>query len=227
MTSFSNAAREYIERGYDEAFNQKFGDANRAAPFYLEDRQWFISMLESAAESAATFQPLEDRGHKDRQRAMDKLQTAAGKLVEAFEGLDLDALAYLYRCVAAVAAGEGEADKHSPISYFIEACAERGQVVGALGKVHAAAILASKTLPKLDKVNAQASVACSVGNTFHMRGLDFPVSDTGFAADCLAAVFDLTGWEKGSLRYWIQRGREHPWSSWNFSHTSIYATPKK
>lgn len=221
---FDAVTRSTIERGY---LRRLPGGGDPHDPRVADRIQYLIGMLEHAAELREDFQPFEDREHQERKRSAAKLRTAAGKLLDAMEGLDLDALAYLERCIAVQEIGQVEADKVAPVEYFESAVQEREKSLEQLARFHAAATQLAKELPKLDKVSAAASVACAVGNAFHDLGMEFPVSDTGFAAECMASTLALAGLGDSSIRYWIQRGREHPMSRWNFGDTSAWASPKK
>lgn len=167
-----------------------------------DERAAFLDALDGLADALSTLRerPLE----KERKRKLESAAKALGKLVEALEEVDRDAIAYVLS--EAVKEAGGEAGRMAPIGYFAAGQVLVDQIKPAVSTLHIAAARAAKSLPVND-VNVRAEIARGVEREITLRGFAFTVSPEGFAAACLSAVFEAAGLECKNPRHWLEQAR--------------------
>jgi hypothetical protein len=147
---------------------------------------------------------------------------ALTKLDQSLAALDSGALGYLYAKVADALAVAGihlsEHDDrlvsimHNPILAVAEAGEGRQHLRKIIGEIVQATNSASEDLPTFDRVenDPRLRVARQIERLMREHQLPFEANETGFAAQCIRAMFELADLDVEKVGYWIKKAIDHP-----------------
>jgi hypothetical protein len=101
------------------------------------------------------------------------------------------------------------------MSAILKSYAIREDISPVLAEFSSGVRAASKTLP-VSSFEYRLKTALAIEREFFDRGMAFTVSNTGFSATCLRAVFGLGGEEIDRVDYWLKRARDSEESMTSF-----------
>lgn len=136
---------------------------------------------------------------------MAKVSNAARNLLTALQELHEDDLWHLFGTAHALAKGRSVADAVEKRSNELRGYRLRRDVEAYIFLLQRAA---SAPLPDLDQISPKAGAAIAVCEEFERLKLPFSASNTGFAADCMRAVFRLAGLPGDDVKYWIAEAKK-------------------
>lgn len=194
--------RRVVGSRFDSEWRRLYPDTLGTDHHALE-REIFLRTLDGYAEGLATWP--ESPTLKERKRQLGSASKALGKLVEALEVIDQDALAYVLYLAAKDRDGHA-ADDIAPIQYRADGDRLAVSAKPILSAMQIATMRAVKSLPNANFKEC-AAVAQAIHRDFSERRFVFTTSQTSFAAECLAAVFEAADLESTSLQYWLAQGR--------------------
>lgn len=199
--NLSQEWRRIIGARFDSEWSATFPD-HTDRDHLADERAGFLDALDGLADALSSLheRPL----LKDRQRSLASAAKALGKLVQALEEVDRDAIAYVLS--EAVKETCEQAERIAPIGYFAAGQLLVDQVKPTISTLHIAATRAAQSLPGND-VNVRIEIAKGIEREITLRGFRFTVSPEGFAAACLSAVFEAAGLECKSPRHWLEQAR--------------------
>ena len=182
----------------------------------------FVRIVESWATSVDLFQAIAPPDQKARTRALDSVSNALTKLDQALAALDSSALGYLYAKVADALAVVGfqlsESDNRSvsmidnPPLAVAEAGEGRQRLRKIIAEIVKATNSASEDLPTFDRVenDSRLRAAREMERLMREHQLPFEANETGFAAQCIRAMFELADLDVEKVGYWIKKAIDHP-----------------
>lgn len=171
----------------------------RHRPGETDDARLFVKILGGFGEGLPSI--LEAQPEQNvRRRSLRELGTAAAKVADLAKTLDSGALG------CAIDLGNGSDLGSLPLGDFMrEVNALRHSLVEEMTRLSEGAYRAAKELP-VSKFNARLNCVVSIQREFATFGLPpFTDSDSGFAADCIRAVFELAGVSVDDPRYWMRQ----------------------
>ena len=219
-----------VER-YELEFTQKQRDELERAYWaevpketYVDDTSgsYFVGLIERWGGSIPDFLAIEPPIHKTRQRAIDSFVKGIEKMDAALAELDSSALGWLYANVVDKLACEGlqvSPDDGGMISMrnnHIQAMVEAGELRGRLRRIASsaaeAAANARDTLPKSERVenDPRFKMAQYLERQIIEEGIAFSTNETGFAAQCLRAIYELGGLEVEKVGSWLKKAADAP-----------------
>lgn len=169
----------------------------------------FIGTLERYAAGIPEFQSASPPEQKRRREKVRAVAVAMENLHKAIQEVDSAALGFAaWRGLEEVEAKNiGVNPLHPGMSAVYSAASLRTEVLPVLAAFSSGVRIASKDLPLYD-FNFMLRTALAVERTFFENGIPFTVSDSGFAAGCLRAVFQLGGLKDGRMDYWLTLARD-------------------
>jgi hypothetical protein len=216
---FTDAQIEILQKAY-------VANRPRVQDYYLlgwsHEATVFVRIIESWAASIELLQAITPPNQKTRIRSLNSVANALAKLDQALGTLDSGALGHLYAKVAEAmmeagslpseAANRSGSLRQSPALVVAEA----GEGRKVLRTVIAALVNATKSaagdLPTFDHVenDPKLGVVRQLERLMREHQLPFEASETGFAAQCVRAMFDLADVNVEKVGYWIKKAIDHP-----------------
>lgn len=201
----------FLRKKLQNEFAEKF---QKAHPDYrLQDVDLeagvFIGTLEGYATGIPGFQRISPPEQKRRREKVRALAVALENLHKAIQAVDSAALGFAtYRGFEEVEAKSIGVNPLRPgMDAVLSAASVRVEILQELAAFSSGVRMASKELPPND-FNFMLCTALAVERTFFESGISFTVSDSGFAAQCLRAVFQLGGLKDGRMDYWLTLARD-------------------
>jgi hypothetical protein len=216
---FTNDQREKLEAEFKKV----------ASGFDVDDlADTFVSTIERYAKTALEFdaRPLERQ--KQRERDIESVSVALRRLNEALSRLDSAALGHWYgHVVDALAKAGFEASPsdnqmvsmlNNPLRAMVEGGEMRAQMSAMLDVITEATTKSGSCLPKHDHAenDGRLKTALALERLILENRIAFEATETGFAAVCLRAIFDLAGIDVDRVSYWLKKAAEHPESFGKF-----------
>lgn len=222
---------------FDEATRKRLSDLFTAA---YKGRDFFpdtiefevevtLGLLERYAAVIPEFQKFQPEAQKRRRDRAESLAIHLEGVIEQLKQLDDAALGFLAR------RGFEEVSELSgqPVEFpdGIQACIEafqwREDNIQALTAFAFGVRKALNDLPQhplntsgkdypMYAVPKELFIAMSIEDLFWRQKLNFTTSDSGFAAECLRAVYQLGGLDIDRVDYWLKQARDHEDSAANF-----------
>lgn len=221
---FTKQEREHLEREYLAARNwDGFLGSDAGKEF---DARLFVRLIEGHAASMPIFKAIEPPSQKNRQRAITSVANAFDRLVDSLNDLDSTALGWTFALVEHAMTSEATRSAFPGASYrsTVEAGEER-KAIDALARVIGPAIRSAvNTLPRIERndFEPRQHAAFFLERLMQENRLEFGVTETSFAAQCLRAMLKLAGYldenktETDSVSYWLKKvvatpAAEVPW----------------
>ena len=189
---------------------------------WTQEAKVFVGIIERWAASVDLFQAIAPPDQKTRTRSLDSVANALTKLDQALASLDSGALGYLYVKVAdsLAAAGLHLSTHDNRLVSMIDnpplavAVAGEGRQLlrKIIGEIVKATNSASEDLPKVDRVenDPRLRVARQMERLMREHQLRFETNETGFAAQCIRAMFELADLDVEKVGYWIKKAIDRP-----------------
>lgn len=212
---FTTEQKQDLERAYWTAVDKKIVFDDSAAIV-------FVGILESWARSIPDYLKIAPPSHKERQRSIDSFIKGIEKIDTALAGLDSAALGWLYAKAAdklseegiRISPDDGEivSMKNHPIQAQVEAGELRNEFRRLAKSLVEAATDARETLPQSERIenDPRMTMAKALERQIIENGIDFSITESGFPAQCLRAVFELGGLEIEKVGYWLKKAADDP-----------------
>ncbi len=202
---------DVLRRKLREEFAEKFRKANPDCCLQQDEHEAeiFVRTLEGYAAGIPEFKRTHPPEQKRRREKVRALAVAMENLHKAIEGVDSAALGFaLWRGMEEVEANNiGVNPLHPGMHAVFSAASLRAEILPELAAFSCGVRAAADELPIYD-FNFMLRTALAVEGTFFQSGIPFTISDSGFAAQCLRAVFQLGGLKDGRMDYWLKLARD-------------------
>jgi hypothetical protein len=214
---FTDAQREELKRGY---LNNR--PCTSKGFTWEQEASIFVRIIEGWAASIDLFQASIPPEQKTRVRAIKAVGAALVKLDDALAALDSDALGFLYAALADDLATVGlgpeviEGRPTAMVDDRLRAAAEAGEGRKTLRFIISRAVNAStraaKELPLIDRAETDPRFVAvqHLERLMLEHQLPFEANETGYAAQCVRAMFELADAQVEKVGYWIRKAIDHP-----------------
>lgn len=200
----------YTRAELEEEFKRQFNVGRTLSPSDIDfEAKVFIGTLQNYADGIPAFQRMKPPEQKRRREKVRALANTLEKLHEALTCMDSAALGFALWCGLREVESTGLGSNPLPpgMPAVIEASVLRGDALPFLAAFSCGVQKAIKELPS-HEFNFLLKTALAVERTFFDYQLPFTVSNSGFAATCLRAVFKLGGLEIDRVDYWLTEARD-------------------
>jgi hypothetical protein len=218
--SFDDTTRDNLSKKLREAMEKTF--PNR----HPDDNDFEISVilgiLETQANAIILYKQIEPEGQQRRRERVESLAAHIEGAIEQLKQLDSAALGFVaWRGFEEISKAEGSPNKFPSGDaathevFFWRESNILAMTNFALGVRKAASELPlhainrpAKDLPRY-ALPKELSIAMAVERLFWEEGLEFTTSNTGLAAACLRAVYQLGGLNIDRVDYWLRGAQDH------------------
>ena len=212
-------------KGLQTNFTKHFGKTHSAfsSDQIAFEARVFIGTLEGYADGISRFQAIAPPEQKRRREKVSSLAGTLEKLHQILTEIDSGALDFAVHLGSQEVKNKGLPGFILPIersdAFFLSACFNPGlfrnalavEVTGmplpTLAAFSRGVRKAIKGLPA-HNFKLMLHTALAVERTFWENQISFTVSDNGFAAECLRAVFQLGGLTDCRMDYWLKLARD-------------------
>lgn len=205
---FDEDTRQRLKSRFIEEFKKKHPKAFiREIEF---EANVFVKILESHGNAIPELQKHTPPKQQRRKEQILSMAKALDRLVDQFKELDSAARGFaVWRGFEEVARTLKEENPLKPGMYAVEDVHEfKDDLITELSAFSLGLHNAAKELPEYD-FNIPLRVAIWIEHRFFENRLDYTTSETGFAAECLRAVFNLGGLQIDRVGYWLASARKH------------------
>lgn len=193
-----------------------------------DDSTLFISRIENTADYLIALQELQPESQQRRRERLTSIANHLDAALDQIKQLDSAALGFaVWRGFEELATSKGESNtfpsgmKGVEIAYSFREENLNHLATAALGIRKAAEELPPHSMNSSGKdypwwsLPVELAAAMSIERIFWEYQLEFTVSDSGFAADCLREVYGLSGMQIDRVSYWLKNAKEHHDSMFN------------
>jgi hypothetical protein len=204
---FDDQTREDLKRKFTIAFAKANAKWSRAS-VELEG-EIFIGTLEGYASGIPPFKTVRPPEQKRRREKVRSLANTLEKLHQTLTKIDSAALGFaVWRGMQEVETKKLGANPFlSGWPAILLASRLRDECLPLLAAFSDGVRSAHKGLP-LHDFNFMLESAIAVERIFRQNRLSFTVNDSGFAAQCLRAIFMLGGLNDSRVDYWLTKARD-------------------
>lgn len=180
------------------------------------DADHFIAALELCADGMRDLDEIEPPPQDERRERLRRLGAALARVQSALADVDSNALSYAIHHVEKAVASEGWTPiAGDPVSAFVVAGHVRDfSNANLLKKASDAVHTAAESLPLMDRqaYDGRLRSTLYLEEVFFERGLPFEAKETGLAAECLRAAFELAnpGKTLDRPKHTLQKAMAHP-----------------
>lgn len=212
---FTSEQKAKLIRAYRVAIGGEPHDSEMCAEI-------FADIIEGYAGSIPDYLEITPPIQKDRERAIDSFIVGIEKIDSALADMDSAALGWLYANMVDKFATEGiqiscdDGEIASMRNHPHQAMVEAGELRGRLRRIASsaaeAAANARDTLPKSERVenDPRFKMAQYLERQIIEEGIAFSTNETGFAAQCLRAIYELGGLEVEKVGSWLKKAADAP-----------------
>ncbi len=217
---FTKSQRDELKTGYLD--NRQSGNGRFSQDDMDSEATVFVRTIEAWAGAENYFEASVPDEQKARKNTLKSVKVAVEKLDQALNELDSEAMGYLYAHLVdglAVSGVQLSADDNkmtSMLNEHLRAVVEGGEMrktIRALAStIVDATNKASNSLPKYDHVanDPRLRMAKQMERFMFEHQLPFEARDSGFAVQCLRAMFELAGIDVEKPGYWIKKAIDDP-----------------
>jgi hypothetical protein len=230
---------DYTRQKLSEEFRRKITGRNYSDYHSENSSEVFLAILEGYAAAIPIFAKYKPPKQEIRKELLASLSLHLSESIDKIKKIDDAALGYALWCGFEQMAKLG--NEENPLAAGMAACFEaeilRETYIKDLEAFQLGVQKAAKNLP-LHSLNTsgddcewysmptELSTATAIEKLFIDNGLDFTLSESGFSAACLRAVFALGGLNIDRVSYWLKKAKNHK-NSWSNFYKSFAAKPQK
>jgi len=223
LTFKAKGFAEEVRRSFIREYRNRWQGSHIIPSAESRDADIFLRRLEGLASTHASSQASKSPSRQSRKEQLNALGKRLANLADDLDRLDSGAAGFWLHKLSErveVRTADGRVFPATPegLSPAHFAVALTREITPLMAKASTAAFAAAKTLPA-DDVKVDLDVALGIARLFFEHQFDYTTSETGFAALCLRAVFDLARSPKDRADYWLTKARD--------SDNSARATPQK
>lgn len=217
---FDDTTREILSEKLRKAMEKTF--PNRHAEYNESEISIILKILEGHAYGITRYQQIEPESQQRRRERIESLAVHIEGVIEQLNRIDSAALGFVawvgFREISEATGTPNEfprGDAAIAKAYMWRESNISAMTHFALGVRKAAAILPQHAMNTSGKdspwwsLPKELSAAMGVERLFYEQQLKFTISNSGLAAECLRAVYNLAGLEIDRVDYWLKKARDH------------------